>query len=251
MGQNRSSAVMAARREPKDALDYFPTPPWATRALCEFLRRDGAIDRGTSVWEPACGAGHMSRPLAEYFAKVWSSDVEDRGFGEVRDFLWPGDDPRADWIVTNPPFRLADQFALKALNSGAAGVALLTRTVFVEGAGRFWDLFHPHPPSDILQFSERVPMVKDKLDEDASTATAYAWIVWRGHPQETRFRWVGPCRKRLERQGDYAAVGAHPVLRQAQDEVVGGRPSSRACRGTAVTKPLDSALSIPMAEASR
>jgi hypothetical protein len=27
------TAVMAQRREPPDALDYFPTPPWATRAL--------------------------------------------------------------------------------------------------------------------------------------------------------------------------------------------------------------------------
>ena len=27
------TAVMARRREPPDALDYFPTPPWATRAL--------------------------------------------------------------------------------------------------------------------------------------------------------------------------------------------------------------------------
>jgi hypothetical protein len=27
------TAVMAQRREPPDSLDYFPTPPWATRAL--------------------------------------------------------------------------------------------------------------------------------------------------------------------------------------------------------------------------
>lgn len=153
----------------------------------------------------------MSRPLAEYFGAVRSSDVHSYGFGEVLDFLSPlaGPQDHPDWIVTNPPFRLADQFAIRALNSGAAGVALLARTAFLEGAGRFWDLFHPHPPSDVLQFSERVPMVKDKLDERASTATAYAWIVWRGHRGETRFRWIGPCRKRLERDGDYARGGAN------------------------------------------
>jgi hypothetical protein len=28
-----AQSVMAGRREPPDALDFFPTPPWATRAL--------------------------------------------------------------------------------------------------------------------------------------------------------------------------------------------------------------------------
>ena len=28
-------AVMASRREPPDSLDFFPTPPWATRALLD------------------------------------------------------------------------------------------------------------------------------------------------------------------------------------------------------------------------
>lgn len=38
MSQNCSSAVMQQRSEPRDSLDDFPTPPWATRALCEWLR---------------------------------------------------------------------------------------------------------------------------------------------------------------------------------------------------------------------
>jgi len=35
--QNTSHAVMAQRVEPHDSLDFFPTPPWATRALCEWI----------------------------------------------------------------------------------------------------------------------------------------------------------------------------------------------------------------------
>ncbi len=41
-GQNRSSAVMQQRSEPHDSLDDFPTPPWATRALCEYIARYSA-----------------------------------------------------------------------------------------------------------------------------------------------------------------------------------------------------------------
>lgn len=32
-----STAVMARRVEPADSLDFFPTPPWATRAFCEHV----------------------------------------------------------------------------------------------------------------------------------------------------------------------------------------------------------------------
>ena len=33
--QNKTHAVMSQRHEDKESKDYFPTPPWATRALFE------------------------------------------------------------------------------------------------------------------------------------------------------------------------------------------------------------------------
>jgi hypothetical protein len=121
-----------------------------------------------------------------------------------RDFLWPGGYPSADWIITNPPFRLGEQFARLALELAAAGVALLVRTAFLESAERHASLFARTPPSDILQFVERVPMFKGRLDAKGSTATAYCWLVWRkGAAPGTRFHWLAPCRRRLERAGDY------------------------------------------------
>jgi hypothetical protein len=211
MSQNRSSAVMAQRHEPGDSLDDFPTPPWATRALCEWLCDRGGPPwslYGVTVWEPACGKGHMSRPLAEYFGPVRSSDVHEYGFGEVDDFLRPraGDGFQPDWIVTNPPFRLAEQFARRALALSRRGVALLVRTAFLEGARRHSELFRVFAPSEVLQFVERVPMFKGRLDRRCSSATAYCWAVWRvGRPPQTRLHWLAPCRKRLERDEDYAA----------------------------------------------
>jgi hypothetical protein len=58
------------------------------------------------------------------------------------------------------------------------GVAMLTRTVFIESVGRYQRLFLTTPPARVAQFSERVPMVKGRLDRSASTATGYAWLVW-------------------------------------------------------------------------
>jgi len=41
MSQNRTTAVMQRRSEPHNSLDYFPTPLWATRALCQILNSNG------------------------------------------------------------------------------------------------------------------------------------------------------------------------------------------------------------------
>lgn len=210
MSQNTSSAVMAQRREPADSLDMFPTPPWATRALCEYLSVFLDLSR-LRAWEPACGHGHMVRPLAEYFELVYGSDVAAYGHGAVRDFLFPGDEPAFDWIITNPPFRLAEEFAHTAIDRTREGAALLVRTAFLESVGRFEALFSRRPPTVILQFSERVPMHRGRLDPTGTTATAYCWLVWRCRPHRPHpgtvpaFVWIPPCRRKLERVGDYPA----------------------------------------------
>lgn len=211
MTQNRSHAVMAQRHEPHDSLDFFPTPPWATRALCHHVLPP-LVDhlQGLTVWEPACGTGAMAQPLAEHFGHVRASDVHPYGFGEVLDFLMPFPVERPHWIVTNPPFRLGIEFARRALEVATDGVALLVRTAFLEGVERS-RFFAECPPAVVAQFAERVPMVKGRLDRTASTATSYTWIVWaRGHT-DTRLRWIPPCRKALDRDSDWTTEAGTPA----------------------------------------
>lgn len=199
-----STAVMARRVEPPDSLDFFPTPPWAVRALCAHVAQVG----GHSVWDPACGDGAMLGALGEYARHVSASDVHDYGRGyTVHDFLQPylpyGID-KPSWIITNPPFRLAERFLDRALDV-ADHVALLVRTSFLEGTGRFKRIFNVIPPVTVAQFSERVPMFRGRLDDEGSTATAYCWMVWRakGAVDQTRLMWIRPCRNSLERLRDY------------------------------------------------
>lgn len=208
MSQNTSSAVMQQRSEPHDSLDDFPTQPWATRALCEHVL-SGCYLRNKTAWEPACNRGHMSMPLLEYFGAVWASDIHDYGTpGSFQhDFLFPvmplSEDP--DWIISNPPFRLAEQFIAKAREIATEGIAMIVRTSFLEGIGRYENLFSKNPPSIVAQFSERVPMVKGRLTATGSTATSYCWLVWIHGVTTTKLVWIPPCRKKLERAEDYAA----------------------------------------------
>jgi hypothetical protein len=158
-----------------------------------------------SVLEPACGAGHMAKVLKEYFGEVQASDVHSYGYGSVRDYLEvPYEANAVDWVITNPPFRLAEEFVQRSLIVARCGVAILARTVFLESVGRYRDLFQRTPPSRFAQFTERVPMLKGRLDRKASTATGYAWLVWEtGFVTEPRLMWIPPCRKMFERDADY------------------------------------------------
>lgn len=214
MSQNRSSAVMQQRSEPHDSLDDFPTPPWATRALCEWLRDEGHDLSSMDCREPAANRGHMVRPLAEHFDYVEASDVHDYGAGyPVADYLFGPPPVRTDWTITNPPFRLAEQFIERAIATSRVGVAVIVRAAFLEGVGRFDRLFSQHQPAHVLQFTERVVMHKGKLSPKGSTATAYCWIVWDTRSSgpsgmarpSARLSWLAPCRKRLERASDYEA----------------------------------------------
>ena len=201
--QNTSHAVKAQRSEPRDSLDDFPTPPWATRALLKHVIKDDVS--GLSCLEPACGAGHMSRTLNEYFESVKSSDVAYYGFGELANFLEYGEEEKYDWVITNPPFKLAEEFIQKALRISKIGAAFLTRTTFIESVGRYQRLFNSNPPAKFAQFVERVPMVKGRLDAKASTATGYCWLVWQHpRPEQPEITWIPPCRRALEFPTDYA-----------------------------------------------
>lgn len=208
MTQNTSSAVMQQRREPSDSLDDFPTPPWAGRALCEAIGGKAELCR-LDAWEPACNRGFLARALNDYFRSVTCSDLGEYGFAAGGfDFL--DGSPIGfvpDWIITNPPFRLAQPFVDRAFALSRIGTAMLVRTAFLESVGRYEELFSLYPPTSILQFTERVPMVRGRCDPTASTATAYCWVVWDklSKSEATEFRWIPPCRKRLERPGDYEA----------------------------------------------
>ena len=221
---------MQQRKASPDELDYYPTPPWGTRALCNFLEgvfyaRAHALE-DMSVWEPACGEGYMSRPLGEYFKRVVATDLQDfsaRFPDQARqeDFLldWGAPDETYDWIITNPPFVQGQAFVERSLRLAKKGVAMLVRLAFLETIERYHKLLKPSPPSIILQFVERLPMEKGKCRKEAVSATAYCWLIWDLEVTDetdvqmgTRFHWIPPgTRAEMELVEDYPQWGVEKV----------------------------------------
>lgn len=160
------------------SLEFFPTPPWASRAGAALIKR---IDpAANSAWEPACGKGHMAEPLREYFAEVRASDCHAYGYGEVKDFLFEFGPPCVDWIITNPPFELAVQFALHGFTRARRGVALLLRTAWLESVERYSLFYESSWPLTVLApYAERVNMQLGYWSPNGSTATAYAWFIFQ------------------------------------------------------------------------
>jgi hypothetical protein len=198
-------------RRTQGGREDFPTPPWATRAfLHHVLPQDHAAE---VVWEPAANRGHMARALAEKFGTVVATDLHDYGAGyPAVDFL-SGPTPKdygqeVHWIITNPPFNLAEEFVERALTIATEGVAVFVRASWIEGKGRYERLFKRQGPELFCPYVERVPIVEGRVDPKAASQMSYAWFVWRqGKPEHARTRvvWIPPSRGEMERSEDYGA----------------------------------------------
>ena len=87
--------------------DWYPTPAWGTEALLKYETFEG------NILEPCCGDGSMSKVLKTTGNTVISSDLVDRGYGEVKDFFEVTN--KYDNIVTNPPYNIASKILDHAL----------------------------------------------------------------------------------------------------------------------------------------
>jgi hypothetical protein len=216
---NGARSVMGSRVEPDGSLDFFPTPPWATRALVELVLGDQL----GSIWEPACGEGHMAEVLREYCDNVDATDIFDYGYGipDV-DFLNPvnAGSIQDDWIITNPPFGdVTEQFVLRALDVAKIGVAMFVRVQWLESVGRYEAIFRDRPPTCVAFFAERVNLCKGRWEPDGTTASFYIWLVWIKGVQPRPPFWIPPGqRERLTKPDDAERFTQHPV-RRANDRV--------------------------------
>lgn len=133
--------------------DYYATDPIAIDKLLEIEKPHRFI------WECACGGGHLSERLTERGYDVFNSDIKNRGYTKqhlVLDFLkqegklfsFEHD------ILTNPPYKYATEFVLKALELLPEGCKcyMFLKLTFLEGKRRYIELFRDTPPAAFTSF---------------------------------------------------------------------------------------------------
>lgn len=152
--------------------DLYETPECATWALCDNVRFPN------TVWEPACGRGAIARVLESRGLHVRATDLRDYGYGQGGvDFLMERE-PFNGAIVTNPPFKLANEFVAHALLL-CPQVFMLLRLSFLESERRR-SILESGRLRCVYVFRNRLPMMhRDGWSGPVATSsTAYAWFEW-------------------------------------------------------------------------
>lgn len=163
------SLVGSSSGRPND--DFYPTPAYAVEALLDAEPFFG------DIWEPACGDGAICKVLEKRGHTVLATDLNYRGWGEApHDFL--KSPLTCTNIITNPPYKLGEDFVHASLDRTTGKVALLMKLAFLEGAKRKV-MFQTTPLKRVLVFSKRLTMARNgETEKYSSGMIAFAWFVW-------------------------------------------------------------------------
>jgi len=172
-------------QEERETHDYYATEPKALELLLELETFSN------NIWECACGGGHLSEVFWNAGYNVKSTDLIDRNYAsELIDFIgidnvemWDGD------IVTNPPYKYAEQFVEKALSLIPKGkkVAMFMGIQFLEGKKRR-EFLKRFPIKTVYVSSSRLNCAKngDFVKYNNNSARCYAWYIWeKGYNGDT------------------------------------------------------------------
>ena len=174
----------------RGAHDYYATDPIAV----DMLAQTGFLDDKNTIWECACGGGHLAKRLKELGKEVIATDLYDYGLEGAKsgvDFLQIKDGEKCDAIITNPPYKYAQEFCEKATKL-CPNVAMFLKLTFLEGAKR-QPFFKANPPKYVAVCVNRVQCAinGDKEMFSKSSAACYAWFIWGGeHKGNPEILWI-------------------------------------------------------------
>lgn len=186
MKENKALSIVGSSRKngEREEDDFYPTPAYVVEELLKREKFEG------NIWECACGDGAISQVLKNEGFEVISTDLIDRNFGEQLNFL--ESNLNVDNIITNPPYKFALDFILKAKQSSNKKIAMFLKTVFLESSSRF-EMFQDtkFPLKTVYQFSKRVSLYKNGIKMKNSGMIAYSWYVWdKDYVGKPQIEWI-------------------------------------------------------------
>lgn len=175
-------------KERKENDNYQTGDTDVTRAFLNSEKGQYLLSSGMRVREPACGKGYMSNVLLEAGLDVVSTDLIDRGFGEVIDWLEETDSRGCKSLVTNPPFTIKgvgngqSLFLEKAISLDFEFVAMFAKIQFWNASSRLklWDLWKPAAVYPLTW--------RPDFTGQGSPTMDCMWVVWdRNHQGDCVF----------------------------------------------------------------
>lgn len=190
--------MSATRRLSKrKSYDNYPTPSWVTKAILNRLKPTGYI------LDPCIGEGAIVS-AGQHELRAWCGvEIREEAYGlldlmyregklagfVIRDFfddktLFPVPFPDVfDWVITNPPYSLAEKMIKRSLQFSPLAVHLL-RLNFLEGQKRS-EWMSRHVP-DVFVLPRRPNFLKGQVDPVTGKpyggdSCGYAWMMFFRH----------------------------------------------------------------------
>ena len=204
MGQYSKKGLYSAydkNNKERQKEDYYSTPTEEVTNILNVLHLD-YDEENDIILEPSCGGGHMIEGIRKVFSgKLIGTDIKDRGYSRedcelVYGLDYLSDDypyNEADYVIMNPPFKLIEPFVIRSLEIAKKGVLMFGRLQFLEGQGRYENIFTTNPPDIIYVYVDRVACFKNgNTSIKPDSVQAYAWFYWdKENPQEEPItRWL-------------------------------------------------------------
>lgn len=177
---------------PRVAYDWYVEPQSVTeRLLAAEKPFNGA------VLEPCCGQGNVARAFSHHTGR----EMETADIRHGMDFRQSIPSMTRASIITNPPYKHAQELAELALQHTTDRVCVFLRLAFLEGRKRSaW--MEGSPLARVWVLPDRVNCVPGHLlnqPQRNGGKVAYAWFVWEhGHSGPPHIGWLQPAHHTIE-----------------------------------------------------
>jgi hypothetical protein len=162
--------------------DFYATNPETVKKFFKEFAKKNTIGLDDVFWECACGNGNISKVIELFYPenKIISTDLINRGYGNVEDFLQS--ERKADVIITNPPFALLNDFIKHGLEQTNRFLIFFAKIQLLETKARV-EILKNSPLRYVYVHSERQATWRNgaQFDENGkpwAQTMCMAWFIW-------------------------------------------------------------------------
>lgn len=189
MGKNYSKGNYSKGNSGKrKESDFYETHAQLTRRFIDLTAY--MWDTSKTICDPCAGKDAIVNVLEEFYPNgVMKHDINTDGVNFLTDFT------PVDYIITNPPYSLANEFILHAKEVVNYQFAMLLPITYLQGSWRYNNIWNDKEfQLHSVSVFNRFPLLGEPLraDEKFSTGmSCYGWYLWvKDHKGAPTIHWI-------------------------------------------------------------